>query len=149
MEMLLFLYNKVRRCIICPLKSIIYINILVFNTHQTHILTFTSTVVSSVGGFVVPGVEFMYLYSLCCSNDWWWFNISLCKYLQWLLWIYNKIKIFILKVLSMIVQHVWWWWNKNQIFVKQYSLLFYCQLKKTFKKMYFCIKCTLDAKEEI
>lgn len=67
MEKLLFLYNKVRRCIICPLKSIIYINILVFNTHQSHSLTFTSTVVPSVGGSVVPKVEFMYLYSLCAA----------------------------------------------------------------------------------
>lgn len=41
MEKLLFLDNKVRRCIICPLKSIICINILAFNTRQSHMLTFT------------------------------------------------------------------------------------------------------------
>lgn len=141
MEKLLFLYNKV-----IPPKSIIYINILVLSVSYSHFYKYSCIISGRFCGSR-SGI-YVFIQSLCCSNDWWWFNISLCKYLQWLLCIYNKIKIFILKMLSMIVQHVWWRWNKNQIFVKQYGLFFLLPIQKTFKK-YFCIKCTLDAKEEI
>lgn len=144
MEKLHFLYNKV-----IPLKSIIYINILVFNTHQSHILTFTSTVVSSVGEFVVPGVEFMYLYSLCAAvmiGDGSTFHFAS---------IYSGCCIYTIKLKSSFWRCFRWLSNMfdgGEIKIKYLSnstaFFFYCQFKKLFKK-YFCIKCTLDAKEKI
>lgn len=126
-----------------------YINILVFNTHQSHILTFTSTIVSSVGWFVVPPVEFMYLYTLCAAvmtGDGSTFHFAS---------IYSGCSVNTIKSKSSFWRCFQWLSNmfdggaiKNQIFVKQYSLFCYCQFKKHTIK-YFCIKCALDAKQEI